>query len=793
MEHLAALQRTFKRSCIAALAFVMAFTLAFCFPQTAPAAELPELGKGEVRIHVLPFDYTDAIIVECDGRFGMVDSAEDEDSPDGSDFRYPNRPGITKGWGREAEVIAYMKKIGVTQDNLDFYIGTHPHSDHIGTAAQIIHAFHPKTIYTPVYDDSYITSSANLWDNQYVYDRMLAAVAWAQSDYGARFIQHLDPNWTEPGVNPKPETPTDPDDGEGTDKPSDSGDNNADTGDPSDDPTKDETTSDSNDEGDEGNENGEGGNDPDPVNPVEPVDPDPDPNPDPNPDPDPDPVDENTGSPLFKLGSATIEIFNYDETYQTTKVHDANYFSYGVKVTAANGRSAFLAGDINNHTDGDGNGVGDEDRLAQQLGKIDFLKMGHHGIKGSNTPAYLRAILKAAQGNDHAVVVQTGAFSSMPQETVAALNQIGVKHFQAASALTRGQDAFVADLTASGVRTNADNDKTVILQTTSEAPFAYLYCGGLPYKGTGWYEDANGEPYYFGEAGSAGSSVALADCWATYNGKRIYVGGNGRMTSEWGKIDSKWYLFDAAGNMLHGWQNVHGKWYYLEDDGSMATGWKKLGSTWYYLDSANGDMKTGWFTVDNVPYFAKSSGAMVSGNGWKKLEGAWAYVTPSGALKTDWLKDGGKWYYLRDTGKMATGWAKVEGTWYYLNGSGAMKTGWQKLSGKWYYMAGSGAMKTGWQKVSGKWYYLDDSGVMKTGWADIDGDWYYLNGSGAMQTGWKKIGSNWYHLKGSGAMTTGWLKSGGKWYYLNDDGVMVTGLHRIEGTSYRFSSSGALQ
>lgn len=78
--------------------------------------------------------------------------------------------------------------------------------------------------------------------------------------------------------------------------------------------------------------------------------------------------DSDKGSPVFMLGDAKIEILNYDETYLQTKVPDANYFSYGVKITAANGRTAFLAGDINNYTDGDGNGVGDEDRLKDVVG-----------------------------------------------------------------------------------------------------------------------------------------------------------------------------------------------------------------------------------------------------------------------------------------------------------------------------------------------------------------------------------------------------------------------------------------
>ena len=43
-------------------------------------------------IHFLTLNHnTDAILIECDGKFGMVDSGEDNDYPDGSDPRYPDR------------------------------------------------------------------------------------------------------------------------------------------------------------------------------------------------------------------------------------------------------------------------------------------------------------------------------------------------------------------------------------------------------------------------------------------------------------------------------------------------------------------------------------------------------------------------------------------------------------------------------------------------------------------------------------------------------------------------------
>lgn len=139
-------------------------------------------------IHFLTLNHnTDAILIECDGKFGMVDSGEDNDYPDGSDPRYPLRAGITKGLGFENQVISYLESMGVTKDNFEFYIGTHPHSDHIGSADEIIRAFHPKRVYLEPYSDSDITDSTHLWDNLYVYDRAVAAA----KETGATLIQYF--------------------------------------------------------------------------------------------------------------------------------------------------------------------------------------------------------------------------------------------------------------------------------------------------------------------------------------------------------------------------------------------------------------------------------------------------------------------------------------------------------------------------------------------------------------------------------------------------------------------------
>ncbi|SPT53832.1 Autolysin [Actinomyces bovis] len=92
----------------------------------------------------------------------------------------------------------------MNSSNVEFYLGTHAHSDHTGLAAKIIKHFKPKRIYTPEYNDNWISDSNRLWDNRYVYDKMIAAAKAAENEYGAALIQHLVPGAP---VVPTPERP----------------------------------------------------------------------------------------------------------------------------------------------------------------------------------------------------------------------------------------------------------------------------------------------------------------------------------------------------------------------------------------------------------------------------------------------------------------------------------------------------------------------------------------------------------------------------------------------------------
>ena len=118
--------------------------------------------------------------------------------------------------------------------------------------------------------------------------------------------------------------------------------------------------------------------------------------------------------------------------------------------------------------------------------------------------------------------------------------------------------------------------------------------------------------------------------WVRDNGTWYYMNGSGAMLTGWQKVNGRWYYMDAGGAMLIGWQKINGTWYYMDAGGAMLTGWQKINGKWYYL-SAGGAMLTGWQRINNKWYYMDISGAMITG--WQQIDGKWYYFYASGALK----------------------------------------------------------------------------------------------------------------------------------------------------------------
>ena len=90
---------------------------------------------------------SDAIILESNGHFAMVDTGEDYDFPDGSDSRYPWREGIETSYKHVLtdRVSRHLKELGVQK--LDFILVTHTHSDHIGNVDELLQTYPVGRIY----------------------------------------------------------------------------------------------------------------------------------------------------------------------------------------------------------------------------------------------------------------------------------------------------------------------------------------------------------------------------------------------------------------------------------------------------------------------------------------------------------------------------------------------------------------------------------------------------------------------------------------------------------------------
>lgn len=121
-------------------------------------------------IHFLNTGSSDCIILQSGSRFAMVDAGEDTDYP-------PNKPAL-KYPGYEKEVVDYLYKNCMGPDGmvtLDFVLGTHAHSDHIGGFDTVIDA--DKIVVQKAFLKPYNESGINLfertqWDNKEVYIQM---------------------------------------------------------------------------------------------------------------------------------------------------------------------------------------------------------------------------------------------------------------------------------------------------------------------------------------------------------------------------------------------------------------------------------------------------------------------------------------------------------------------------------------------------------------------------------------------------------------------------------------------
>ncbi len=88
---------------------------------TAPAAED---ALAPLNVHFIDVGQADSILLECDGRFALIDGGNAADGP---------------------AVVTYLAEQGV--EELELIVGTHPHEDHIGGLPDVLKAYPAKNVW----------------------------------------------------------------------------------------------------------------------------------------------------------------------------------------------------------------------------------------------------------------------------------------------------------------------------------------------------------------------------------------------------------------------------------------------------------------------------------------------------------------------------------------------------------------------------------------------------------------------------------------------------------------------
>lgn len=706
---------------------------------------------------------SDAILLESNGHYALIDMGEDYDFPDGTDTRYPNRWGISTNNYQvlEDRLIRHLDQLGVKK--LDFILGTHVHSDHIGGADEILNRYQVDKFYLKKYSDQRITSTWGLWDNLFNYDNALRAA----QNKGVTLIQDIkdqDSHFKFGDMDIQLYNYKNEYDSDGNLK---------------------RVLDDNSNSivavvtvagkriylgGDLDNAEG---------------------------------AEDKLGPVIGKVDMMKWN-HHYDAKISNT-IDFINHLSPSMVIQTT-------GGDINVASTRDylqkkNIQVIHASSKTQDATVFDISDKGFTNVSGDfpNIPTVEE---KWYQEDGHwKYRLKDGQMAIGWQDIAGATYFFNGKGQMQSGRWLRITDEWNGEPKFNDYYLN-NNGK---MQT-----------GGWFYHDNTWYYIQSNGARRYNELAEIGGQKYLFDKdgkmltgLQVFNGKKMLFASSGALQTEgsassWQKQGSSWYYYDEDGIrtvgkkningttyyfnqngiMQTGWALIEGHWNYFASSGAMKTGWVKDKDTWYYLDK-EGVMLTGLQEINGSRYYLNASGAMHTG--WKWLNNHYYYFVSSGAMKTGWLKDKDIWYYLDKEGVMLTGFQEIDGSRYYLNASGAMQTGWKWLDNHYYYFTSSGAMKTGWLKDKELWYYLDKEGIMLTGLQEINGSRYYLNASGAMQTGWKWLDNHYYYFTGSGAMKTGWFKDKGLWYYLDKEGIMLTGLQEINGASYYLNASGAME
>ncbi len=243
-------------------------------------------------------------------------------------------------------------------------------------------------------------------------------------------------------------------------------------------------------------------------------------------------------------------------------------------------------------------------------------------------------------------------------------------------------------------------------------------------------------------------------------------------TNSFFEKDGKWYYKKADGQLATGWQTIDGKQLYFNQDGSQVKGeiHVETGDQIIYHPVFISDSPS-VLEVNKIYYFDPDSGEL-----WKDRFVYSSYADP---LHYENIKHEG-WFYLGEDGKAAIGWRTIGGKKYYFDTNGIQVKGKlistdgnynltsQKYGKKSFLDPDTGEAWTN-RFVNAKYYFYNFAGYVSTT------DWFYMGADGIGVTDWQKIdGMDYYFEPSSGIQVKGDIaERDGKVYYLDEDSGQV--------------------
>ena len=647
------------------------------------AETVPQTGVNRIHfINTKGSPGTDAILLESNGHYALIDMGEDYDFPDGSNPLYPFRGGITTSnfYAIEDRLFRHLDQVGVPK--LDFMLGTHVHSDHIGGADEVLQRYKVDKFYLKRYSDDRITSQGGLWDNLFNYNNALNAA----KKYGVNVVQDI------------------------SDK-----DSHFKLGD-----MDIQLYNYKNEYGPDGKLKKVYDDNPNSIVAVVTV----------------------NGKKIY-LGGDLDNVYGAEDRLgpQIGKVDlmKWNHHLDGKVSNSINFLNNLKPSIVVQTTGLDINVPATRDKLKQMNVQLIHASSDRKDATVFDARGYrMQSELAIINGKtyyfDDNGIMQTGSrvvngvnlyFDSTGALSVEgkplSWNKIGNKWYY----LDENKNMTIGfrEIDGNMYYFNEVGQMETGWQYVHKKWYYFAASGEMK---RGWLKDA-GKWYYLDQkTGEMAIGVKRID------GIEYRFNDGGVMATGWETSDGKWYYYTTSGELKKGWLKYNNEWYYFEPkDGEMVTGIKEIdGQKYSFKDS--GAMATGWKQTDGKWYYYAASGEMKKG--WIKDAGKWYYLDQKDGVMVTGVKEiDGQKYSFKDSGAMETGWVFDGKDWYYHRASGAMEKGWFKYTGKWFFLDHeTGKMVTGIHEVSGDNYYFNKAGEMQVGWIQEKGEWYYFKASGAM-------------------------------------------------------------